>query len=121
MARTVQLIEDLRKQVTGDGKKEQAEFDTYACWCKKTMERKANDISEAKQLITELNILIKKLKGEIASHQAEIEQLNKDIAQNAAAQKDAAAVRDKEYKEYSGERSESENCIGALEAAIKVL
>merc|ERR1719478_1468968 len=121
MARTVQLIEGLRKQVTVDGKKEQAEFDTYACWCEKTMERKANDISEAKELITETQILIKKLKGEIASHGAEIQQLNKDIAQNKEAQKEASEVRDKEHKEYAEERTESEQCIGALEAAITVL
>jgi predicted nucleic acid-binding Zn-ribbon protein len=121
MARTVKLIEDLRKQVKTDGKAEQAEFDAYACWCEKTMERKAADISAAKELITETEILIKKLKGEIASHQAEIEQLEKDIAQNKEAIREAQELRNKEYKEYEEERNEAEQCIGALEAAIKVL
>merc|ERR1719238_1449344 len=121
MARTVQLIEDLEKQVKKDGVAEQESFDTYACWCEKTMERKAGDISNAKELITETQILIKKLKGEIASHGAEIEQLNKDIAQNHEAQKEATELRNKENKEYQGERTESEQCIGALEAATKVL
>merc|ERR1719380_339492 len=77
MARTVKLIQDLEKQVQKDGKAEQEAFDTYACWCEKTMERKASDISEAKELITEMEILMKKLKGEIASHGAEIQQLQK--------------------------------------------
>merc|ERR1719446_1196470 len=121
MAQTVQLIEDLEKEVVKDGKNEQAGFDKYACWCEKTMERKASDISAAKELITETEILIKKLKGEIASHGAEIEQLKKDIAQNAEAVKEASEVRNKEHSEYAGERSESEQCIGALEAAITVL
>jgi predicted nucleic acid-binding Zn-ribbon protein len=121
VARTVQLIEDLSKQVKADGKAEQASFDEYACWCEKTMERKAKDISDAKDLITETEILIKKLKGEIASHSAEIEQLEKDIAQNKEAVREAKEIRDKEYKDYSEERTESEQCIGALEAAIKVL
>merc|ERR1719440_989263 len=121
MQQTVELIRGLAKQVEKDGKDEQESFDTYACWCEKTMERKAADISSAKELITETEILIKKLKGEIASHQAEIEQLNKDIAQNAAAIKEAQEVRNKEHGEYMAERTESEQCIGALEAAIKVL
>merc|ERR1719284_1532410 len=112
MDQTVQLIKELEKQVRSDGKKEQEDFDNYACWCEKTMERKANDISEAKELITETNILIKKLKGEIASHSAEIEQLKKDIAQNEAAIKEAQELRNKEYKEYEQERTESEQCIG---------
>jgi peptidoglycan hydrolase CwlO-like protein len=121
MQRTVALIEGLRKEVASDGKKEQASFDTYACWCEKTMERKAADISAEKELITETQILIKKLKGEIASHGAEIEQLKKDIAQANAAVKEATDVRTKENKQYQAERSESEQCIGALEAATKVL
>merc|ERR1719498_977829 len=121
MDQTVQLIEGLVKQVERDGKKEQEDFDKYACWCEKTMERKAGDIAAAKELITETEILIKKLKGEIASHGAEIDQLNKDIAQNKEAVKEATEVRDKEHKEYAGERAESEQCIGALEAAITVL
>merc|ERR1719253_2410423 len=100
MAQTVQLIQGLEKQVKKDGKREQEDFDAYACWCEKTMERKANDISEAKELIAETNILIKKLKGEIASHGAEIEQLNKDIAQNQAAVQDASELRNKENNEY---------------------
>merc|ERR1719183_1352427 len=121
MARTVLLIESLAKEVKSDGKKEQASFDEYACWCEKTMQRKAADISAAKALITETQMLIKKLKAEIASHGAEIEQLKKDVAQNGAAIKDATDLRDKERKQYMEERSESEQCIGALEAATKVL
>jgi len=121
MAQTVQLIQGLRDAIAKDGKSEQESFDQYACWCEKTMERKAADIANEKQVIEETGILIKKLKGEIASHGAEIEQLNKDIAQNHAAVKEAQELRNKENKEYAGERSESEQCIGAMEAAIKVL
>merc|ERR1719281_109921 len=121
MAQTVKLIEDLEKNVKADGKREQEDFDKYACWCEKTMERKAGDISAAKELISETEILIKKLKGEIASHGAEIDQLNKDIAQNQKAVQEATELRTKENKEYAGERAESEQCIGALEAAITVL
>merc|ERR1719174_193567 len=121
MAQTVKLIQGLEKQVQKDGKAEQEAFDTYAYWCEKTMERKAKDISDAKDLISEMEILMKKLKGEIASHGAEIDQLKKDIAQNSEAVKDATELRNKENKEYAEERTESEQCIGALEAAIKVL
>jgi len=121
MAQVVSLIADLSKKVEADGKAEQATFDKYACWCEKTMERKASDIAASKELIQETEILIEKLKGEIASHGAEVAQLTKDIAANLASQKDATTMRNKENAEYAGERSDSENCIGALEAAVKVL
>jgi len=119
--RVVQLIGDLKQKAMNDGKNEQAAFDGYACWCEKTMERKAADIGAAKELIGETEILIEKLKGEIASHGAEISQLGKDIVANLASQKDATSMRNKEYNEYADEKSESEQCIGAMEAAIKVL
>jgi hypothetical protein len=121
MARVVELIEDLKAKVISDGKKEQASFDEYACWCEKTLDRKAAAISSAKELITETEILIQKLKGEIASHGAEITQLNKDIAKNIASQKEATEMRNKQYEEYHEEKLETEQCIGALEAATKVL
>merc|ERR1719482_2573452 len=121
MARVVKLIQDLKGKVEADGKAEQASFDEYACWCEKALERKAGDISASKELIAETEILISKLKGEIASHGAEIAQLKKDIAANQQSQKEATEMRNEENSEYSGERTESEQCIGALEAAIKVL
>jgi hypothetical protein len=121
MSQTVKLIQGLAANVRKDGKAEQASFDTYACWCEKTMERKAKDISDAKDLISEMQTLIMKLKGEIASHGAEIQQLQKDLAQNAEAVKEATGLRNKENADYAGERTESEQCIGALEAGIKVL
>jgi len=119
--RVVKLIAGLKAKAGEDGKREQAAYDKYACWCEDTLERKSADISDAKELIDETGILIKKLKGEIASHGAEIAQLKKDIAQNAEAIKEATEVRNKEHTDYATERTESENCIGALEQAIKVL
>jgi len=121
MARVVKLIENLKGKVAADGKNEQSSFDEYACWCEKALERKAGDISSAKELIGETEILIAKLKGEIASHGAEVAQLKKDIAKNLAGQKEASEMRQKEYSEYNEEKLASEQCIGALEAAIKVL
>merc|ERR1719424_2627421 len=114
MERVVLLIKDLKSKVVADGKAEQASFDKYACWCEKTLERKAGDISASKELISETEILISKLKGEIASHGAEVAQLKKDIAQNLAGQKEATAIREKENQEYANEKMESEQCIGAL-------
>jgi len=121
MARVVTLIKDLKGKAEADGKAEQESFDKYACWCEKTLERKASDISSSKELIGETEIMIAKLKGEIASHGAEIAQLNKDIAKNLEGQKEATGMRNKENSDYAAERTESEQCIGALEAAIKVL
>jgi hypothetical protein len=117
----VTLIRGLADEIEKDGKSEQDSYNKYACWVEDTIQRKAADISAAKELIPQLDDAIKKGKAEIASHGAEIAQLNKDIAENNAAQKEANGIRDKEHNEYSADRSESEQCIGALEAAVTVL
>jgi hypothetical protein len=119
--KVVLLMEQLQKKIESDGTEEQKQYDNYACWVEDTLQRKAKDISDAKDLIGQLNDSILKTKAEIASHQAQISQLKKDIAQNEAAVKDAKAIRDKEYAEYANGKTESEQCIGALEQAIKVL
>lgn len=121
MDQTVKLIEHLEEEIKHDGKQEQESFDAYACWCEKTTQRKAADISKAKENIKETLLIIKRLKAEVASHGAEIKQLKKDVAANKASVQEATEVRTKQHHDYLAERTESEQCIGALEAAIKVL
>jgi len=121
MSRVVELLQDLLRRVEQDGRLEQKSFDKYACWCEQTLARKANDIAEAKTHIIATESLIKELMGDLGSLGASIEALKSDIAQNLEKQREATELRDKDYGEYSEERTESEQCIGALEAAITVL
>lgn len=121
MAEVVKLIQDVRAKVVEDGEVEQDSYDKYTCWCEKTLVKKAQDISEAKEEIAKTETLIKKVEGQIASHGEEIAQLQKASAKNSDSQKETEAIREKDYSDYAQEKSESEQCIGALEAAIKVL
>jgi len=119
--RVVVLIGDLRAKIVADGNLEQKSYDKFACWCEDTLQRKASDISSAKESIENLQTLIVKLKGEISAHGVEMKQLEQDITKNIDSQQESAEVRDKERKEYNEEKMETEQCIGALEAAIRVL
>jgi len=121
MERVVQLLAGVKSRVEADGKAEQKSYDKYACWCEDTLGRKASDISDAKTSIEDLGTLIVKTKAELASQTAGIGQLKKLITANIESQREANEVRNKEHSEFREDRSESENCIGALEAAIKVL
>jgi len=121
MSKVVQLLQEMQARIMSDGKKEQQSYDKYACWCEDTLARKASDISKGKALSEELQSTIIKLKGEVAAHGAEIKQLEKDIQQNLDSQGEAKSVRDGEFEDYTGEKTESEQCIGALEAAVKAL
>merc|ERR1719456_1050235 len=121
IAKVVTLIEELMNKVEADGRAEQKLYDKFACWCEKTTARKAAAIEEAKAKIEELTQLINELAGKRGTLGAEVAQLEKDVASTQEAIKDATAIRTKEQEEYLTERSDSEQCIGALEHAIKVL
>jgi len=121
MVRLVTLMKDLEAKLEADGKAEQKAYDKYACWCEDTLNTKANDITAAKEEIEKLTTLVKELKGAMASHTVDIKQLKKDIAANVKSTQEATEIREKEGTEYQESREESEQCIGALEAAIKVL
>jgi len=121
IARVVGLIIELKAGVEKDGKSEQQEYDKYACWCENTLARKAKAINQAKDLIDKLGKEILGLKGDLGSHGAEIQQLNKDIDDNKKATQEATEVRDKENAAFESHKNENEQCMGALEQAIKIL
>merc|ERR1719386_36434 len=121
ISRVVELIQELKAKIEADGNAEQKTYDKFACWCEKTLARKAAAIDAAKETIDKTQREIIELKGRLGELGATIKQLEKEIAENEAARKEATEIRDKENEDYQTERTESEQCIGALEAAIKVL
>merc|ERR1719262_951130 len=121
ISRVVELIEELKAKVEADGKAEQKLYDKFACWCEKTLARKAAAIDAAKETIEKTQQEIIELKGKLGELGATIAQLEKEIAENEEARKEATEIRDKEHEDYVAEKTESEQCIGALEQAIKVL
>jgi len=121
IGRIVTLIAELKSGIEADGKKEQQEYDKYACWCEKTLARKASAITEGKATIEKMQNLIEKLRGELGAHGAEIAQLTKDVDENKKEQAEATEVRNKENEEFESIKGQNEQCTGALEAAVKVL
>jgi chromosome segregation ATPase len=119
--RVVALMEELKEKIRNDGELEQASYDKYACWCEDTLGKKAADIAAAKEEIDALQKEIEKLTAEIATHDAEIKDLKKLVAANIEEQREATEVREKEKADYEEEKNENEQCMGAVEAAIKVL
>jgi hypothetical protein len=121
MQRVIGLLAELKAKVESDGKAEQVTYDKFACWCEDTLSRKAAEISAGKKSVEDLTNLIIKTKAGLAAHTTEIQNLKKQIAANIESQREANEMRAKEAAGYAEERGESESCIGALEAAIKVL
>merc|ERR1719214_462653 len=107
--KVVVLIKELISKVESDGKAEQKTYDKMACWCEKTLARKAAAIDDAKELIEKTQAEIIELKGKLGELGASIKQLEKEIAENEEAQKEATEIREKENEDYTADRVEKEN------------
>merc|ERR1719261_1432058 len=105
ITRVVELIQELKAKVEADGKAEQKTYDKFACWCEKTLARKAAAIDEAKETIEKTQAEIIELKGKLGELGATIAQLEKEIAENEA-RKEATEIRDKEHEDYVAEKAE---------------
>merc|ERR1719386_34323 len=104
VARVVVLIKELMAKIESDGKAEQKTYDKFACWCEKTLARKATAIDDAKKTIDTTQREIIELKGALGELGATIKQLEKEIAENQEAQAEATGIRDKENADYEAEK-----------------
>merc|ERR1719329_1904688 len=100
VARVVVLIQDLKAKIESDGNAEQKTYDKFACWCEKTLARKAADIDAAEETIDKTQREIVELKGKLGELGATLKQLEKEIAANEDARREATEIRNKESEDY---------------------
>merc|ERR1719163_57544 len=119
--KVVKLLKDLQSALDGDETKEQAAYDKYACWCEETTQRKAQNIEDAKAEMKRLGQMILKQKGTAAIRTEEIEELEKQIAENEEAQEVATTGRGKENGAWQEESAETNQAMSAINTAMDVL
>ena len=111
----------MKAKIEADGKMEQQIYDKYACWCETSSARKANDIHTAMSDIKSLSTKILELKGLVATRTSEIAQDSLEINDNQQAQDEATGIRQKENAAYTGEKTEMETTLNALQRGIEVM
>lgn len=115
------MIEKMKAKMEAEAKLEQKSYDEYACWCEDTLSRKAKDINDAKTRISALIDLVAKISGDIGVAEGDLGRNKKDIVDVKAAIKLAVDLRAKAHQQFLEGKSEAEQYMGALEAAINVL
>jgi len=119
--RVVDLLRDLKARIKSDGEAEQLMYDTYACWCLKTSDRKAKAITKAQDDLKDLGQLIIKLKGKVATLMSGVADLMTKIKENEDAQEEATSIRQKENEQFLAESTEMKEVLKALGNALVVL
>merc|ERR1719352_1396343 len=80
MEKVIGLLKDLSAKVTAEGKKEAAQYDKYACFCKEQADEKLYSIEKSDAKISDLKAEIKELTTAIADLNSDISDLSNQIS-----------------------------------------
>merc|ERR1719414_2362115 len=119
--KVVTLLQDMQTKVTAEGKKQEALYKKFMCYCKTSGETLAASIAAAKAKIESLG-------AEIKAASAKKKQTEQDLAEHQAsraeaktAMAEATALREKEAKAFNQLASDSNVNLSALTAAIAAI
>jgi hypothetical protein len=117
----VTLLQNMQKEIEGEGAKEQELFDKFMCFCSGNNGDLTKKAADAKAAIEELSA---KLKSEEAEKVQTAQELIAHKSDREAAKGDieeATMLREKEASAYAAEKADSEYNIGAMAKAIPSL
>jgi len=121
MEKVISLLKDLSTKVAAEGKKEAAQYDKFACFCKEQADEKLYNIEKSDAKIADLKAEIKELDTAIAKLAADISELSKSISSIEAEIKRKTEKRERGHAEYQRRADDMNEAIDACDAAIKAL
>jgi len=121
MEKVITLLKDLSTKVAAEGKKEAAQYDKFACFCKDQADEKLYNIEKSDAKIADVKAEIKELDTAIATLNGEISDLSKEISSLESEIKKKREKRDGEHEKYQENAQDMQEAIDACGAAIAAL
>jgi len=119
--KVVTLLQDMQKEIEGEGEKEKDLFDKFMCYCDGNTDGMSKAATDAGQKITELTSQLEAQKAEKSQLDQELIQhkTDRESAKNDLAQ--AQSIRDKEHSQYVADSGDSKANLDALTGAIAAI
>eukprot|EP00429_Kryptoperidinium_foliaceum_P060830 CAMPEP_0176084616 /NCGR_PEP_ID=MMETSP0120_2-20121206/42344_1 /TAXON_ID=160619 /ORGANISM="Kryptoperidinium foliaceum, Strain CCMP 1326" /LENGTH=619 /DNA_ID=CAMNT_0017418421 /DNA_START=56 /DNA_END=1912 /DNA_ORIENTATION=+ len=119
--KVVTLLQNMQAQVTAEGKKEQALFDKYMCYCQTNGGKLTETISAAEAKIESFDSELKAASETKAQLEADLKEhtASRDEAKETMAT--ATKLREKEAAQYAKTKSDLDTNIAALQKAVVAL
>merc|ERR1719316_703695 len=95
VTKVIKLLEDMLKQLEAEAEEDEEIYEKMACWCETNDKETTKNIADAEARIDDLTSRIEELSAMSARLGAEIENLEKEVAENQAALDKATALRRK--------------------------
>jgi len=121
MEKVIGLLKDLSAKVAAEGKKEAAEYDKYACFCKEQADEKLYNIEKSDAKIADLKAEIEALETAIAALNKDISELSKKITDRENEIEAKTETRRKNRAIYDAKAKDMNEAIAACGAAIDAL
>merc|ERR1719160_2242097 len=118
VSKVITLLNDMQKQLETEAKEDEETFEAMMCWCETNDKGKTKAIADGETTIAELEAAIQSFTALSSKLNTEIENLNKEVAENTEALEKATAVRKKELAEFNAEEKSSLQTISSLKGAI---
>merc|ERR1719146_384566 len=121
VSKVITLLKDMVAQLEKEAEEDEEVYETMGCWCETNDKSKTKAIADAETKITKLNAEIEKQAGTSSKLNTEIQELEKELAQNQESLDTAAALREKQLAEFTEEEKDMLASIGSLGSAVTVL
>jgi len=119
--KVVTMLQMMQNKVTAEGKKKEALFDKYMCYCQNADETLGKSIADAEAKIPQLEAEIKEAAALKEQLEADLEKAKSDRADAKEALAKAKALREKEAAAFAAETGELKSNIDALSKAIPAI
>jgi len=119
--KVVTMLQMMQNKVEAEGKKAEAVFDKFMCYCQNADSMLGAAITAAENKIPQLESAIKEDLAEKKQLEADLKAHKADRTAAKAAIEKATAIREKEAAAYAKEKSDSETNIAALAKAIPAI
>jgi septal ring factor EnvC (AmiA/AmiB activator) len=119
--KVVTMLQMMQNKVTEEGKKKEALFDKYMCYCQNADETLGKSIADAEAKIPQLEAEIKEAAALKEQLEADLEKAKSDRADAKEALAKAKALREKEAAAFAAETGELKSNIDALSKAIPAI
>jgi len=121
VTKVINLLKDIITQLEKEGEEDQEVFDEMGCWCTTNEKEKTKQIADGEGRVEDLGNAIEDLAANSARLNAEIGNLDKEVAKNSEALESATALRKKQLAEFNVEEKDMLNSITSLKGAVVAL
>jgi len=121
VTKVINLLKDIIAQLEKEGEQDQEVYEQMGCWCTTNDKEKTKQINDGKGKIETLSHAIEDLSANSARLNAEIANLDKEVAKNEESLESATALRKKQLAEFTAEEKDMLTSLTSLKGAVVAL